>query len=306
MSAKRIFHLSLLLLIALIFLSGCSSTVVDTLRWVERTRAGLSVKSVDAGDHRIVYLEGGQGETILLLHGFGDRKDSWVRFARLLTKKYHVIIPDLPGFGDSDRIWEVKYDVDSQVARMHDFAQKLGLKKFHVAGNSMGGAIAGVYTVKHPEQILTLCLIDTAGIIDVNIQGIAKEIVRGFNPLIVKSKEDYQRRIDFVFVQKPSYSRFVEKHLLETAIANNAFNLKVFDELLPGDQLEPLLPKIKVPTLVIWGDTDRIFPPSFAKVIEQKVPTSRVVIMQDCGHLPMTERPQETATHYLSFLSSGG
>jgi pimeloyl-ACP methyl ester carboxylesterase len=91
------------------------------------------------GKHTIVYLEGGRGESVLLLHGFGADKDNWNLFSRYLTKRYHVIAPDLPVFGESSKIWSDQYNISAQVERVHDFVKQLGLKSFHLAGNSMGG-----------------------------------------------------------------------------------------------------------------------------------------------------------------------
>ena len=84
-----------------------------------RSAAGLTEKTVQVDDHRIVYLEGGRGETVLLVHGFGAEKDNWVLFAKYLTPIYRVVIPDLAGFGESSRISEASYDIMSQAAREH-------------------------------------------------------------------------------------------------------------------------------------------------------------------------------------------
>ncbi len=74
-------------------------TIYNFSRSIDRVKAGLVEKSIRVGDHRIMYLEGGRGETVLLIHGFGADKDNWTRFAGYLTPSYHVIIPDLPGSG---------------------------------------------------------------------------------------------------------------------------------------------------------------------------------------------------------------
>jgi len=86
-----------------------------------RSAAGLTEKTVQVDDHRIVYLEGGRGETVLLVHGFGAEKDNWVLFAKYLTPIYRVVIPDLAGFGEISRIPEASYDIMSQAARLDRF-----------------------------------------------------------------------------------------------------------------------------------------------------------------------------------------
>jgi len=107
---------------------------VDSIIISLRGLAGFCKKSIQVGKHTIVYLEGGRGESILLLHGFGADKDNWNLFSRHLTKKYHVIAPDLPGFGESSKIWSARYHIVAQVERVHEFAKEIGLTKFHLVG----------------------------------------------------------------------------------------------------------------------------------------------------------------------------
>lgn len=105
----------------------------------ERCRSGLSAKTVMVGDHRIAYLEGGEGPVVLLVHGFSGEKDHWTRFAKWLTPSYHVVIVDLPGFGESTKSWTAKYGILEQVGRLAGFIDALELGPVHLAGNSMGG-----------------------------------------------------------------------------------------------------------------------------------------------------------------------
>ncbi len=121
--------------------------------------AGLVQKEIQVDSDRIVYLEGGQGETVLLLHGYTANKSHWTYFAGQLTPAYHVIIPDLAGFGESTKRWEASYNIDSQVKRLDRFAEVLQLKRFHLVGNSMGGTIAAVYSARFPQKISTLALL---------------------------------------------------------------------------------------------------------------------------------------------------
>jgi len=118
-----------------------------------RSKANLTNKEIKIDDHSIVYLEGGTGPTILLLHGYSADKDNWMRFAAHLTKSYHVVIPDLPGHGESSKLFNEKYDMISQITRLHKFTQAIKINKFHVAGNSMGGFFAGGYTVRYPDEV---------------------------------------------------------------------------------------------------------------------------------------------------------
>ncbi len=303
MNRQRRIVVSLFLLTALSLFSACS-LIVDWSVSSDRKNAGLVEKSIQVGDHHIAYLEGGSGKdpTVVLLHGFGANKDNWLHFARYLKDGYHVVIPDLPGFGDSSKIIAQKYDVDTQTARIHEFAAKLGLMKFHIAGNSMGGVISGLYAANYPDDVLSLGLLNPGGIIDREPSGLSRSLASGVNPLVIEKPADFDRMVDFLFARPPVIPSFAKSVLAERAMDASDFNKKVFAEATPRDQLEKRLPDIKVRTLVIWGDTDRIFPPSSAYVIGGAVKNAQILIMKDCGHIPMVERPEETARHYIAFI----
>jgi abhydrolase domain-containing protein 6 len=272
----------------------------DTI--TRRIAANMVEKSVQVGAFTIPYLEGGKGESVLLLHGFGADKDNWPRFARYLTKRYHVVALDLPGFGESTKILSEKYLIKVQVKRLHEFVQKIGLKKFHLAGNSMGGLISGVYAATYPKDVLTLGLLNPGGVADRDKSDLTLALEKGVNPLIVEKPEDYQRLLDYVFAKEPFIPGPVKKYLGKVAAANQDLCKKVFADEHPGDILERVMKKIKAKTLVVWGDADRIFPVSGAEVLRKGIKNSKVVIFEGCGHLPMFERPGKTARVYLEFI----
>lgn len=284
-------------------LSSCSSSMLGLSKWVERGRAGLEEKSTVVGDHTIVYLEGGNGEAVLLLHGFGADKDNWTRFAKYFDdEKYRVIAPDLPGFGQSSRIQEDHYDIPTQVERVHEFVEKLGLTKFHLAGNSMGGLIAGVYAATYPTELLSLALYDPAGVVDREPSELSQALAKGNNPLLVDSVADYDRLLSFVFVKPPYIPGSIKAHLAEQSVKYRDFNEKVFAEIELGGQLEKRMGDIHAKTLIVWGDKDRLIPVANAQVLKDGIKDSKVVIMKNCGHAPMIERPEEAAKDYLDFI----
>ncbi|OHD71392.1 MAG: hypothetical protein A2W19_10345 [Spirochaetes bacterium RBG_16_49_21] len=285
-----------------LFSLSCSSSLASFFRFIERSMAGLSERSVQVGDHKIVYLEGGKGESVLLLHGFGGDKDNWTRFARHITKKHHVIAPDLPGFGESSKIWTDRYDIFSQVKRVHGFVQKIGLKNFHLAGNSMGGNIAGVYAVLYPNEVLSLGLFASRGVISPLPSELSQELKKGNNPLIVQSISDYDKLLDFIFVKKPFIPGSLKSYLAEKALKNSKFNTKVFTEVGAPDQLQRVMRFIRARTLILWGDSDRVLNVSGAYVLKRGIRNSKIIIMQSCGHVPMIERPEEASKHYLEFI----
>jgi len=277
------------------------------LKWAtesERKAAGLQEKRVRVGDHEIVYLEGGRGETIIMLHGFAANKDNWVSFAKLISPTYQVVALDLPGFGESTCLEDASYRMADQANRLNRFVDAVGLKKFHIVGNSMGGHLAARYTVMFPEKVLTLGLFDSAGVQGPVSSEMVKRLSKGEpNPLVAGTVDEFDRLIKFVFSTPPDIPRFAKKLLVEEAQRHKASNERIFKQISSENvALEPDLPKIKARTLVLWGDHDRVLDVSCVQILEKGLPNCTVVIMQDCGHLPMIERPQEAAEHYLAFL----
>ena len=224
--------------------------------WSVRRSAGLACKRVAVGRHQIVYLEGGTGPHLVLLHGFGANKDNWNRFAKHFTSSYHVIIPDLPGFGDSSYFPDEEYDVESQVERLIDFFKALKLDEFHLAGNSMGGQIAVAYTIKRPGRVLSLTLFDAAGIHEDTPSEMSRLLEKGINPLVVKEASDYSELLKFVFFNPPEFPAVVMKGLAADAVRHTQA-MKGFSAA-PGQVGAAIAPaQNRVAALIIWGDKDR-------------------------------------------------
>jgi abhydrolase domain-containing protein 6 len=133
---------------------------------LDRRLNGLRRRAVQVGDHRIVYSEGGRTNTeaVVLVHGFSASADTWNRMAAQLRKGYHVIAPDLPGWGESTRLDSASYGYAVQIQRLHDFLQQLGVSRFHLVGHSMGGCISAGYAARYPDEVITLALIAPHGV----------------------------------------------------------------------------------------------------------------------------------------------
>ena len=270
-----------------------------------RSKAGLTKKEIKIDDHNIVYLEGGKGPTILLLHGYTGSKDNWIMLAPYLTKDYHVVIPDIPGYGESSMIEKASYDLSNQMSRLHKFVQALELKKFHIAGNSMGGFFSGIYAARYPDEVISVGLFDAAGVTSLEKSVVMKMMEKGENPLILKDSNDVPRWAALLFVNPPSLPYPIKKVMIKTALANRKFYDKELKEIGPDFlSLEKELPKIKAPTLILWGDQDKVIDVSSVPVFEKGLKNHKTVIIKDCGHVPMMEKPQETATQYINFIKS--
>ena len=269
----------------------------------QRRSADLVKKEVLVDNHRIVYLEGGTGETIVLLHGFGGYKDQWTAFAKYM-KGYHLVIPDLPGFGESSQVPTDNYSVESQVGRIDRFVEVLKLDKFHMAGNSMGGAYAATYGAKHPGKVLTLALLDTAGAPSQNKSEFVLQLEKGNNLLLAGNPEDVEKLLALIYAKRPLIPPAFKKILVADWIAHTAFNQKIWNDTNPFQfSLAPVLPLIKAPVLILWGEQDKMLDVGGVVFLEKNLKNHRTVIMKDTGHCPMIEKPEETAKAYRSFLN---
>ena len=284
------------------------TTLLATVQFAQQRMAGFTERQVPVDDFSIHYYEGGSqtAPTVLLIHGFGADKDNWLLFSRKLTDNYHVIALDLPGFGDSSKNPDASYDLDAQTERLAAFVKQLGLSQLNVVGNSMGGEIAALYAARYPQQVRSLALFANAGITSPKPSELQQILARGEpNPLLVSNVEDFNRLMEFVFVTPPPVPDAIKQHFAEKAIASRPLNQTIFDQLMNNPlQLEAELSKIQAPTLLLWGDQDRLLDVSSIEVMKPLLNKPSVVIMQDCGHAPMIERPEETLKHYEAFLDS--
>ncbi|AVO55283.1 alpha/beta fold hydrolase [Ectopseudomonas mendocina] len=305
---KKLLFGLLVLLIGIATILYCfPATQLASLRLIEQQRAGLSPQQLHVRDLNIHYYEGGSanGETLVLLHGFAADKDNWLRFSRHLTDGYRVIALDLPGFGESDRP-AGSYDVGTQAERLADILDALGIEQAHLLGNSMGGHIAALFAARYPDRVRSLALFANAGIDTPNKSELFKLVERGApNPLVVRRPEDFQRLLQFVFVEPPYLPASLKGYMAERAMANAAHYEQVFQQLIERYiPLEPELPKIQAPTLLLWGKQDRVLDVSSIEVMYPLLQKPSVTIMEGVGHAPMLERPEESALLYRRFLQA--
>ena len=283
------------------------SLLIASVQFAERQLAGLSARTATVDGLTLHYYEGGpaDGDTLVMIHGFGANRDNWLRMARHFTERYRVIALDLPGFGESSKP-DASYDVASQTERLHAFVTALNIEKPHLIGNSMGGHIAALYAARYPDQVSSIALLDNAGITSPRMSEMFQMIERGQpNPLVVRKAEDFGTLMDFVFVNPPPLPDSLKRHFAAQSMANQVHYDMIFTQLREQYvPLEPELPKIQVPVLVLWGDRDRVLDVSSIEVMKPLLQKPTVVVMKDCGHAPMIERPEETAQHYQAFLDS--
>lgn len=289
------------MLLAVWSASGCALLVSIGLSG-ERGRSDLVLRTSDAA---VVYLERKPKQptmTIVLVHGFGGSKDHWTRFADHLPDDAWILAPDLPGFGASPKHENESYHLDSQLARLREFLNDIGVEKFHLIGNSMGGQLATLWALAEPDRVQSLVLLNPAGLRGPVPSAMDKLTKDGAEPLLIQNAADFQRLLDLSFVIPPRIPGFLKEHFANEAAASYPFSKKIKADLKArpapiADRIASLQP----PTLVVWGDSDGVLDPSAVPLWRQRVPGGLVVVMRATGHAPMIERPSETASLVLTW-----
>ena len=270
---------------------------------------GLRTRSVEFNGTDWPYLEGGpkSGEVLILLHGFSGDKDNWLLYARGLRKNCRVIIPDLPGFGDNARDPDADYHMDAQARWLLAFVDAMGIDRFHIGGNSMGGYIALKFTLANAERIRSLALLDSAGVLGETKSELQIATENGESLLTVSSPEEFDRLLEFIVYRPLPLPGFIKQPYCEDLIAHRPFLEAIFWPMAEEMQERPLndrLHAIAAPTLVIWGSHDRLIDISCVDVLKAQIPDNHCVVFEETGHVPMLERPAETAAVHAQFLNT--
>lgn len=273
---------------------------------LERDRAGLEAKRLRIPGFEIAYLEGGTGEPLVLIHGFGANKDNFTRVARHLTPHYRVFAIDLPGFGESSKPADARYGMREQSERLAQILDALQLPAAHFGGSSMGGWLVSSFAVFYPDRVRSLWLLAPGGVAtaeESEVRRVYRET--GELMLVAESPEDFGRVLDVVFAKPPFIPSPIRRVLAEQAAANRPLHTRIFTEL--GEEafwLEPQLAGNPVPALIVWGEEDRVLHVSGAEVFKSLLPNGQVQILDGIGHLPMLEAPETVAEAYLTFRST--
>ncbi|KQW87834.1 hypothetical protein ASC94_25385 [Massilia sp. Root418] len=269
---------------------------------LERLRAGLRLRQASVPGFAMPYLEGGKGETLVLLHGFAGDKDNFTRMARWLTPHYRVLCPDLPGFGEAGRDPQAGYSIAQQAERLRALLDQVAPGKVHLGGNSMGGFIAAQFAAAWPERVASLWLLDAAGTEAAHSSEVLQRYeASGDMPLLVRQEQDYGALMDTCTAERPFLPYSVLTALGRRAAADFALHTAIMRQVAAAPLLQPQPQYAAIPALVAWGEQDRILHPSGAAALARLFPRSRTVMMAGVGHLPMVEAPRRTAQDYLDF-----
>lgn len=299
---KIVFGVIAVLVVAAV---GCYATIMlfpevglALVRMQYERASGVTAKSATVDGYTIPYYEGGSGETLVMIHGFGDSKISFVQCAKFLVPQYHVILPEVPGFGETAHDEKLDYGTRAQAERFHKFFHQIGLQKFHIAGNSMGGHITASYALLYPEDVLSVILIDASGY-KLHEGDTYKDAEKPAG-----TPAEFDAYMDKLFVKKPPIPDSFKRYFIKQATKNFAWQNRIRADIRNGPDayLNDRIGTIKAPTLILWGDKDQLIELAAGEAYHAAIPGSQLVVFKDCGHSPQYERPQETAEAILAFL----
>ena len=296
-----------LAVLSLLLLTGCTSVQNSLYRAglkAERGAAGLDAHTVETAAGTVAYLErGASGPPLVLLHGFGASKTHWVRFARYLPDSLRLVVPDMPGHGESTFDPATTYDVPTLVDGVVAALDAIGVERFHLAGNSLGGLVATRIALDYPDRVASLFLLDPAGVEPPDPSPFREALVAGENPLVPTTAAGYDSLIALAFNDPPDLPWPAGEVLAREYADRAEENQHIWRDInSPPMTVTDELPALTMPVFLLFGAADRIIDPSSARVWAEHVPDIRVVLLPDVGHAPMLEVPHTTARYYLDFL----
>lgn len=243
-------------------------------------------------EDKFEYLEVGEGETLMLLHGLFGALSNFSDLIEKFRTTHKVVVPLLPLF-DLDILHTSVTGLTKHVTQFIEFK---GYENIHLLGNSLGGHVGLLYVLKHPEKVKSLILTGSSGLFE-NAMG-----------------DTYPKRGDYDYIKNKTAQTFYDPAIATPALVDEVFEitrnrLKVIKILALAksairNNLGEELNQIKVPTCLIWGKNDIVTPPFVAEEFKKLIPHAQLYFIDKCGHAPMMEVPNEFNEILSKFLTS--
>ena len=261
----------------------------------------------------------GKGDPVFLIHGSFSSLHTWDDWQREMSPYFMTISVDLPGHGLTGPDELQRYSIEDYGQFILRLAEKLSINRFHLAGNSMGGAVALQVASTRPDQVLSLNLIDSSGApkpVKRSLESSSESSARGGgawvfqlleNPLFSKVLLKCTPKFLFSMNMREVYG---DQEKIKSGTVDRYFELMLRDgnrqatlDRLSGPKQSSIdFNRSTMPTLIMWGDRDSWIPISQAYSLEKAIPGSKVIVFEGVGHVPMEEIPTESVAKYLAFL----
>lgn len=281
----------------------------------QRIAAGLSQSSVVASGHRWAYaysnVAPADAPLVVMLHGFTGSKENWYPVAARLSGRDRLLIPDLPGWGQSERKAGADYGFQAQAARVAAFIRQVSPgRPVVLLGHSMGGGIAALVAAQHPELVSRVGLLDAAGV-RFRDNRFGLEVLAGRNPFAVTDAQTLQQYVDTVFQAsdaKPWIPWPVTRIVIARRQRDALFEQTVLNRI--GRDSERFAPgeaarSIRQPALLLWCRQDAVIDASAMRIYGKRMPQARQVLLDGCGHMSLMERPDAVAAAADKLIEQG-
>jgi pimeloyl-ACP methyl ester carboxylesterase len=259
---------------------------------------GAQSRFMTVHGYRVHYYAMGpsDGLAVVLVHGLGGRSEDWENLAPFLTRAgYRVYLPDLPGYGQSEQPAGFSYSVPDEAEVIKGFFDKLNLERVDLGGWSMGGWIVQRVAAENPDRIRKLVLFDSAGL----------AIKPAWNTALFTpdTPEQLAELDNLLMPHPPPVPPFVAADILRMSRRNAwVIHRALASMLAGGDTTDQLLPGLRMPVLLVWGEMDHIVPLSAGKQMHQLIPQSELEVVAGCGHLAPRQCATRIAPVVVAFL----
>jgi pimeloyl-ACP methyl ester carboxylesterase len=249
------------------------------------------------------------GKNIVFIHGFASSTYTWEKVAPILNKQgYHVWALDIKGFGWSDKPKDTSYDVLTLTEEVHQWMESMGLDDVVLVGNSLGGGIATLVALLHPEKVGHLVLIDAAAynteyplIMKLALLPLSSSMSKLFFSHWVVRQTLYEVYYHRDWISRDQVDAYYNRLRTENALDAQVAVVRALD-FSKVEKYVNRIPEIKAKTLILWGEHDRWIPLSSAHRFKAELKGSSLVIIPECGHMPQEEYPDITAKLLDDFI----
>jgi pimeloyl-ACP methyl ester carboxylesterase len=260
--------------------------------------SGVASRNVQVAGHRVHYLAEGPaaGPVVVLVHGLGGQAEDWRELAPYLVKAgFRVYLPDLPGYGRSEKPAEFSYSVPDEATAVVGFLDALGLKQVDLGGWSMGGWIVQRVASEHPERVRRLMLFDSAGLYEKPAWD-----TQLFTPTTPAELDQLNA---LLMPHPPTVPGFLAQDILRVSNQNAWVLHRAVSAMLTGqDTTDRLLPGLRMPVLLVWGAEDQITPLSQGERMHRLVPQSDLEVFPACGHLAPGQCTAQIGPKVVAFV----
>ena len=311
----RRLNLAALAAAAAIGLSGCLAGDIPYATLETRYASPASRYADLPGGLRVHYRDQGPRDAariLVLIHGFSASLHAWEPWVERLSNDYRIVTLDLPGHGLTRAPDDYVASTSASVAVVDDLTRRLGLGRFVVGGNSMGGGVAWTYALAHPEKLDGLVLVASAGWPDPERRREGTPLV--FRLLANPAGRALLRNVDpGLFAEKGLKQAYLDESLVTDAVVDRYVDMARAPghrAILTRDRgaAPAITPQtfaaIRVPTLVMTGEQDALIPAAHSRGFAGAIPGATLVIYPDGGHVPMEQLPDRSAADLRTFLAS--